>query len=437
MAKGNLKFIKSFTQDPFWKNVLTLFSGSILAQAILILIYPILTRIYSKEEIGVYFIYVSVVMVVQIISSFQYHLTIILPSKNSDAGNLLSINVFLLLITSSIYFIIILLFEDTFTRLIDEKRLVRWLLFIPLSTFFLGSTSALTYYFNRFKKYKKITTARIIRSCSIAIFQLLFGILNHKTTGMITGLLLADFLCLSFLIINIPGKRKNILNININQSIQLLKKYKDIPIYNTLLSFLNTLSNQLPILLLPRFFGVNTASDYGLSNRVVNTPMGMIATSVGQVFFRESSEHVNNGKDLHKLVKNTYTKLFKIAIIPFLTLFIFAPFLFELFFTEHYANAGIYTRILIPWFFMGFLNLPVTFLLTTLNKQKIFVQANTLLLISRTLALFAGYFWFKSAIIALALFSFTGVAYNIFIFFYLLHISKIDTKGIYNKTEQE
>ena len=73
--------IKSLFEDPFWKNVATLFTGTTIAQALPILLLPLITRLYSKEALGVYFIYAGIGFLSQIIVSLQLQLSIVLPKK--------------------------------------------------------------------------------------------------------------------------------------------------------------------------------------------------------------------------------------------------------------------------------------------------------------------------------------------------------------------
>ena len=54
-----LNFFNRFLTNRFFIDVGTLVSGSFLGQLILLIATPFLTRIYSPEDFGVYFIYIS------------------------------------------------------------------------------------------------------------------------------------------------------------------------------------------------------------------------------------------------------------------------------------------------------------------------------------------------------------------------------------------
>lgn len=54
-------------KSEFSKNVLTLITGTTIAQAIPIAISPILTRIYTPEDFGVFALFVSLVGFISVI----------------------------------------------------------------------------------------------------------------------------------------------------------------------------------------------------------------------------------------------------------------------------------------------------------------------------------------------------------------------------------
>ena len=78
-------------KEEFSKNVLTLVSGTAIAQIIPIAISPVLTRIYTPEEFGIYAIFTSIVIIFSVISNGRYELAIVLPEKDEDAINIFAL----------------------------------------------------------------------------------------------------------------------------------------------------------------------------------------------------------------------------------------------------------------------------------------------------------------------------------------------------------
>ena len=72
-------------QSAYARNVLTLMTGTSLAQAIPVAISPILTRLYSPEEFGLFALYMAVAMIVSVLVTGRYELAILLPRNEPDA----------------------------------------------------------------------------------------------------------------------------------------------------------------------------------------------------------------------------------------------------------------------------------------------------------------------------------------------------------------
>jgi len=77
-------------KSEFSRNVLTLMTGTTIAQAIPIAISPILTRIYTPEDFGVFALYMSVASLLAVVDTGSYEHAIILPKKDEGAVNIVA-----------------------------------------------------------------------------------------------------------------------------------------------------------------------------------------------------------------------------------------------------------------------------------------------------------------------------------------------------------
>ena len=81
-------------RSEFVRNVLTLITGTTIAQAIPIAIGPILTRIYTPEEFGLYGIFIAIVSIVSVVATARYELAIIQPKLDKDVNHLVALSIF-------------------------------------------------------------------------------------------------------------------------------------------------------------------------------------------------------------------------------------------------------------------------------------------------------------------------------------------------------
>ena len=85
---------RNIVRSDFSKNVLTLISGTTIAQGITIAISPILSRIYSPSDFGIFAAFSSVIAMISLIIGGRYEVAILLPKKDEDAANLFALSVF-------------------------------------------------------------------------------------------------------------------------------------------------------------------------------------------------------------------------------------------------------------------------------------------------------------------------------------------------------
>ena len=78
-------------KSEFTRNVLTLMTGTTIAQAIPIVISPILTRIYTPEDFGLFALFIAITSVFGSIATGRYELAIMLPNKDENAINILAL----------------------------------------------------------------------------------------------------------------------------------------------------------------------------------------------------------------------------------------------------------------------------------------------------------------------------------------------------------
>lgn len=417
---------KLFKKD-FIKNILTLLSGSVLGQAIVYLSVPILTRLFFEEAFGLLALYSSSVLILKSLATLRYELSILLPKRDKDAINLLAFNVIIVAIISLLLFIIVVFFRKSIISILGIQEIGYFIYFVPVSIFFVGNIAAFSYWNNRMNSFKNISVGLVVKSVTMSSSQLSTGFISLNSVGLVPGMILGQ---LANMVVVVKLSFKDILKfkkfISIKRMLFLASKYKDIPIFNMILSFTNILSNEMPVLLITRYFGLNPAGIYGLAIKVAKAPPGMIGQSITQVFFNKASKVYNEGGNLLKLIKETYKNLFFTALVIFIPLFGISFFI-DFIFGENWTEVGLYVRVLIPWLFIGFLSSPVSSLIVILNKQKVILFFDLLLLISRFLVIYIGYAWYNDILISLIGFSSVGVIFNIIMLLYFFRITKQST----------
>ena len=421
----------SFLKKEFVKNVLTLITGSGLSQVVIYATILILTRLFSTELFGIYMLFSSATLILKPLATLQYEFAIVLPKKDTDAINLVGFSFIILVSYCLLLLVIIFFFNKSIANFFNIKELANFIYLLPVSVFLFGGVSIFDYWNNRANMFKNISKGLLAKSVVMSSTQLATGASSFNSLGLIPGMLLGQFLQLLFLIKASVNSMVHLTKeISLKRMLFLAKRYKDIPVFNTIINLTNNLSNELPVLLITKYFGLASSGIYGLAIKFTRAPVGIFQQSINQVFFNKASKIYNDEGNLHELVIKTAKHLLFISSFLFIPLFI-VSFYLDIIFGENWTDVGLYSRILIPWLFFGFLSNPITPLILILNKQKTMVVFDAFLLVFRFLALFLGYYFYNSIVIALILFSGIGMLFNILIFIYLLKTSK-EKKIAYN-----
>jgi len=337
-------------KSEFTRNVVTLMTGTAIAQAIPIAISPILTRLYTPEEFGIFALYMSIVSILSVVVTGQYELAIMLPKRNRDALNILFLSIALTILTSFFLFIIILLFNTQITHLLNNQDISKWLYLTPFSILGVGLFNSFNYWFNRNKNYKLLATTKVARSFTNSGGNLIFGFL--KLTNI--GLIISSFLSQLFTIILFIRKFdfQNIKLFSKKRTLVLLKKYKKFPKITLPHSIFSSFSQNLPIFIITKFFSSSDVGLYSFGNKMIMFPIGMISSAYFQVFFQSFKDEED------KL--SFYTHKFKQVNMVFLPLFILLwfilPDIFAFVFSDKWRIAGEYAQILLPLLYMKFLS---------------------------------------------------------------------------------
>ncbi len=412
-------------KSEFAKNVLTLMTGTSIAQAIPIAISPILTRIYSPEDFGVLALYGSILGILVTFSNGGYESAIVQPKRKKEAVNILGLGFNISLIFLAVVSLIILFFNERIIDLLDNKEFGNVIYFIPISLFLMSFYKLLNYFNIKEKAYKNISKSSVYRSSSLSLFQLIFGFFNLGYVGLVLGQIISQ---ITNDIVLFKPLRKYLRLLSPRKQKELAVEYQNFPKYLMWSGSLNTASSQLPIMLITKFFGNAIVGYFSFSQRIIFTPVSLIGNSIGQVFYQKSAEIKEDSEGLRKLTFNMYKKLFYIGVVPFLILTFYSDYIFAFVFGEKWRIAGQYTQVLAPSIFFVFITSPLSTIFITLGRQKENLFFNILIFISRVGAILVGYYYFKSSDNTILLYGGIGLLFWCLWSFYMLKLVGVSYK---------
>jgi len=378
-------------KSEFSRNVLTLMTGTTIAQAIPIAISPILTRIYTPEDFGVFALYMAIASIVAVAATGRYEMAIMLPKKNEDVKSIVKLILILLSTITFITFLIVLFFNQAITNLFENPEISNWLYFLPISIFLVGLYQIYNYLLIREKNFKRLSKNKVIVSTTNASTQLGYGFIISNGFGLLFGNIISYIVSIYFII---KSKVVNkYFHFKDNSIRQVAKEYQNFPRYDVPSAFFNKVSQELPSLTIPIFFSTSILGFYSLMYRVLMSPLVLISASVEDVFKESATKEYHNKGNCKKIFLSTFKKLLIIGLIPFLILIFFAPDLFAFIFGEQWKISGKIAQIMAIVFFLRFIAKPLSYTFYIANKQKVNMIGQFLLILFTLLALFIGYIY--------------------------------------------
>jgi O-antigen/teichoic acid export membrane protein len=403
------RFKNLLPRSEFSKNVLTLMTGTTVAQAVPIAISPILTRIYTPEDFGLLALFIAITSIFGSIANGRYELAVMLPKKDENAINILALGVLIVTLLSLFLLILVVFFNVYFTKLLGNEEISVWLYFVPITVFFMGLFNMLNYFNNRKKYYKDIAKATVVKSVALTVVQLGVGLLKAGVTGLISGQIMSHFASNLKLLKNVIQDKNLLMKINKSKMLSLGKRYKRFPQFSMWGILLNTSSIHLSNMLISLFYGVTTLGIYSLVQKVLGAPISLIGNSVGQVFFQQATKEKNDtGKAIISFNK-TIKKLFLLGVPIFISLFFVVEYLFAFVFGDEWKVAGVFAKTLVPLYFIRFIVVAVSNVTNIFELQK--------------LALIWQFTLFSLAMLTLLFCDFYSLTFEEYLFYFMVLIS--------------
>jgi len=364
-------------------------TGTIIAQIISIAISPILTRIYSPLDYGLFALYVSLGSIISVVASGRYELSVMLPPKDENAVNIVALSFVMTFTVSILTLLCVWAFNSEISKMLESEAISNWLYLIPVTVLLTGIYQTLNYWSNRKKQYRRVAVSRISMSITTAGVFLGMGFARMGASGFLVGSILGQSVATGLL--GYQGwkeDKKYRKYIRKKEIIQYFKQYKDFLIFNSPTALLNSISQSLPIFIMSSSFDSSTVGLYSMSVRVIYWPLNLISSSVEQVFFQKVAEKYRDGEPLKP-------QLFKIALtfaliyfFPVIILTLFGIDLFAFVFGEQWREAGKFSQILvIPFAFKSIVS-PLTMAIPAAGKIKLGSFWHVLYFITISITLF-------------------------------------------------
>lgn len=361
--------ITSILKKSIVRNTTTVLAGNIIAQVISLVIYPLLTRLYSPDDFGVLTIFLSIGGMVTILSTADYHNAIVLPKDRQEGASLLHIGL-IITICITVLCILTIPFGSQIASLFGNDAVGAVYPLIPLYVFGTALWTLLQNWFIREKEFLRISSYQVTQSVINAGAKGWLGTLGVHA-GMVITMAVAPIVALAGCMFK--GFRHTLaplMSFNWQECKRVAIRHIDFPKYSMPRSLINYFSGALPVFILSPYFSTADIGIYSIALTLAFKPINLITNSLHNVLFQRFSESVANKNKIMPLLKKITAFILLSAVVVFIPLYIVLPDLTSWLLGDEWREAGEYIRLMLPW--LAFLSLVSTthFLPYLFGKQK-------------------------------------------------------------------
>lgn len=324
-----------------------------------ILILPYIARIISVEDFGVYAIYFGVISILGSIANLSLNNSFFKVINKSDRISLIILNVIVVFITITIFFIGTFIFQKLSSNIIDNIFIYSGL----ISLLSIGLLNTFHSFFLSIKCYNLLSRVKFFS----LIFALSCQLFFVKYYSNVYGLVYSNMLALLFNLLLFLIALRNVKFIfNYYKVIDLLKANKSLLGYTTLSSLSNNIASYTPEFLIGIFFGIDKTGLYNMAVKIISTPLSFLSSSV-QDIFKEKISRTNNQ---NIFFKKFALYLYFFSILCFMINLIFIDTLVISVLGNKWEDVIVICNIIIIMHLSKFINGPLSFIWLLRNKEK-------------------------------------------------------------------
>lgn len=333
-----------------WRSTLTLLAGGALAQALPLLLGPLLTRLYAPDDWGRYALFASVAASLAVVACARYEYALPMATDDEEARDLMALCLFLLLGAT--------LLSVCVAIVLAQWQGLAFAYWLPIAVVASGAAQWLTLWATRAQRFKSLAAGRATQFGGAALLQVAGGATLGGAAGLIAGPIVASIVALAWLRHPAPtGGWGALCRVPRQRIAQVARKHRSFPLFNTPHTFVNALSDTLAIGLLVAATGEASAGWWGLCMRYLKAPATLVGGALSQTLYPELVGVTP--AEARATVRRAMGVLALIAV-PLVLLLLFAgPTLFAFAFGERWRAAGELARALAPYIGVHFIASPL------------------------------------------------------------------------------
>lgn len=341
--------------------------GSAVGQGLVILASPLLTRLYSPADFGLFAVFMSIIAILGAVATGRMEAAVPLPEDDTEAAAAAWAGIGIATAFGAVVAVVGMAGADHLAALLNVPGLaaVWWL--VPLTALAIALQEVLGSWMVRNRGYSAIARRNVVQGVGQVGTQLGLGLAQVHPVGLLLGVGAGRLLAVAGLI-----SRSGLLRLRPRPAAlrAILQRYRRFPLVSSWSALVNSAGVEAPILVISAMYGHVSVGLIALTIRVVGSPAGFLGQAVAQVYVGEAAALIRSGTpSLAELVRRTTVRLLAVGALPAALLVVFGPLLFGVVFGDRWTAAGDFARWLALGYFAQLAVLPIAQTLSLLERQ--------------------------------------------------------------------
>ena len=360
-----------FMRAEYMKNVFTLMAGTIIGQALVFVLAPFITRLFTPEDFTLLEQYTMLVTVLSVVVTGKYEFAIMHPKEQNDARHIAALALKVAFYSCVVLSVLILFLAKDISYWLMNESIAIYLWTLPIVLFFTAVFNVFNYWFSRLKQYKVAAHSKVLSAVSSEPVKIATGIGGWGPSGLVFSTIIGSIAAGAYAFWKfLKSEPEGLKNLSNERMKALAVLHKDYPMFSIWGSVLNRLAQWAHVGIFTLYYGLAAVGFMALCRRIFMAPLNVLSNSYSQVFFQRISE-IDDAKELRALY---YKVLFRFLIAAAGMVF-FVQMLpsntMGFIFGEAWGNSFMYLKYLIYWFALNFVTSSLAFITYRINMQLV------------------------------------------------------------------
>ena len=271
------------------RDLLTVMSGTAGAQAIGLVILPVLARTFAPEAFGVFQLYLSLLIFSTVAVALRIELTL-LSKPDAEAGHTLA-SLFNLVVVTSVVITVALTLYGVVGRGVGFP-----VIFLGLGLIGNGFAQVASYKLIRDQNFSRLAGVKVSQVLVYALVALVIAAFRPTVWGIITadvaGRLVSGAIALRVVGHRVTGAARGA---RFRELAQFVRRHWEMAVFSLPGALANSGGAMLTPLMIFHVFGAAAAGQYGLVDRAMGVPVAMLVNAGSQVFAGRITSHIRDG----------------------------------------------------------------------------------------------------------------------------------------------